>query len=180
MTLAAARTNLIWSFFSFFFFLTPLFGEEKSFLNPTFLPPKGWHKIPSKSSSHVKMSFFTKAKKEFCPSINLAEETVSLSIEEYIKAVQKIYESDPENRFRRLGTLKTKAGIASLISLDMENSIGKIRVLQSILIKEKTAYILTGAVLQEDFGLYQKDLIDSFRSFSFEVNSTQKHSEIQN
>jgi hypothetical protein len=180
MTLAAAPINLIRGIFFLFFFLTPLLGEEKSFLNPAFLPPKGWHETPSQPSSRIKISFFTKAKKEFCPSINLAEEQVSLSIEEYVKAVQKIYESDPENRFRRLGTLKTKAGLASLISLDMENSIGKIRVLQSILIKEKTAYILTGAVLQEDFGLYQKDLIDSFRSFSLEERSNQKHSEIQN
>ncbi len=77
-----------------------------------------------------------------------------------------MYELDPENRFRRLGTLKTKAGTAHLTSLDMETTLGKVRVLQSIFLQEGMAYILTGAVLQEDFGLYQKDLIESFRSFS--------------
>ncbi len=148
------------------FFIHSLQGEESTALTALFTPPKEWHKNPTTAStSRVKTSFSIKTKKEFCPSINLIEEKVSSSIDKYIKTIQKIYESDAETRFRRLGTLKTKAGIAHLISLDMENSLGKIRVLQSIFLQEGTAYILTGAVLQEDFGLYQKDLIDSFKSF---------------
>lgn len=169
MTLAAALTNLIAYILLLSFFIFPLQGEEISTLEPLFIPPKEWIINPNTlPSSRVKISFFTKAKKHFCPSINLIEEQVSSSIEKYMKTIQKLYEVNGENCFRRLGTLKTKAGIAHLISLDTETPLGKARVLQSIFLKGGTAYILTGAVLQEDFGLYQKDLIDSFRSFSLE------------
>ena len=171
MTLAAAPTSLFKYTLLLFFFTLPLQGTEKGKLEPIFSPPKGWHKNPIETpSSRVKVSFFTKAKQEFCPSINLLEEKVSSSIEEYLKNIQKMYESDSNNRFRRLGTLKTRAGTAHLTSLDMETALGKVRVLQSIFLQEGIAYILTGAVLQEDFGLYQKDLTTSFRSFSLESN----------
>jgi hypothetical protein len=148
-------------------FIFPLQGEEKETLSPLFTPPKEWHKNPSSlPSSKVKVSYFIKAKKEFCPSINLIEEKVSSSMEKYLKSIQKMYESDSENRFRRLGTLKTKAGTAHLTSLDMTTAQGKVRILQSLFLQEGVVYILTGAVLQEDFGRYQKDITDSFRSFS--------------
>lgn len=169
--------------FPILLFTHSLQGEESPSLTPLFTPPKEWHKNPTlPTASRIKTSFFTKTKKEFCPSINLTEEKVSSSIDQYIKTIQEIYESDSGNRFRRLGTLKTKAGTAYLTSLDIEASVGKVRVLQSIFLQEGTAYILTGAVLQEDFGLYQKDLIDSFRSFSltshlsdYVKNETQKN-----
>ncbi len=168
MTLAVAPISLL-KYTLLLLFILPLQGAEKTNLEPIFSPPKGWHKNPIETpSSRVKVSFFTKAKQEFCPSINLLEEKVSSSIEEYLRKIQKIYESDSSNRFRRLGTLKTQAGIAYLTSLDMETTLGKVRVLQSIFLQEGIAYILTGAVLQEDFGLYQKELTDSFRSFSLE------------
>ncbi len=150
---------------SIFFFLS-LHGEETVNVKAEFSPPQGWVKnLSPLPSSRVKTSFFTKGRKEFCPSINLTEEKVSLSIEEYIKAVRTLYQADPDNRWRRLGTLKTKGGTAHLTSLDMQTPLGSVRVLQSIFLDQGTAYILTGAVLQEDFGLYQKDLINCFRSF---------------
>src|ERR1700722_2037560 len=103
MTQVAVPINFLIGVLSFFFCLSSLQGEEKKSLEPLFLPPKGWHKNPSDlPSSRVKISFFTKAKKEFCPSINLTEEKVSIPINQYIKAVQKLYESDIDNRFRRL------------------------------------------------------------------------------
>jgi len=147
-------------------FWDSLFATEAPLPSPLFTPPKNWTEAPLSSSS-VKISFFTKGAKEFCPSVNLAEEKTSLSAERYLSAIKKMYMADPDNRWRSLGTIATKSGTAHLTSLDMEAPVGKVRILQSILIKEGVAYILTGAVLAEEFGLYQKELIESFRSLTF-------------
>jgi hypothetical protein len=152
--------------------LTSLFFISSLLADATFTPPKDWKKADDSAlAKSVKEAFFTKSKKEIPPSINLALEKVSLTAHEYLKAVQKTHESDPKNRWRKLGSIKTSSGTAYLTSLDTETPAGTVRILQSILLDSGTAYILTGAALQEEFPLYQKEFLDSFQSLVvFEKN----------
>lgn len=138
--------------------------------SPSLVPPTHWEPVDKKLlAPSVKEGFFTKSKKAFCPSLNLAiENSVLVSPEEYLRSVQKIQEEDPGRRWRKLGTLTTRAGSAFLTSIDMETPLGNVRLLQAILLREKTAYLLTGAALQEEFPLYQETFLDAFRSFTLE------------
>ena len=166
MILVAAliRFRLILVYLCFF---SPLIAEN----NYTFTPPPGWDQAaPELLAPHVTVSFFTKSDKEFCPSINLATEKVSISLDQYVKSVQTAHESCPKNRWRKLGTFETLSGTATLTSIDMEVAAGKIRLLQAFILEEGIAYILTGAALQKDFSLYYQQFLQSFRSFSLGKN----------
>jgi hypothetical protein len=159
MIAAAAPTKLL----KFFLVFIPVFIQADISM---FTPPKAWSLVDdSLLAPHVKVGFFTKSKQEFCPSINLSEEKITITFKQYLKAVQKIHESDPKNRWRSLGEIPTKEGNAALSSIDTETSLGKIRLLQMIFCKGETAYILTGASLLEDFSKYQKEFLNAFKSF---------------
>lgn len=156
------------------FVICPLFCNSPT---PNFSPPKGWVRHEkSFPSPRVKIGYISSEKKEFRPSVTLTEEKTSLSSEGYFTTVRHLYDSDPDKRFRTLGTLQTKAGTARLCSIDMPCPAGDIRLLQTIFVREGTAYLLTAAMLQEDFGTYREAILDSFRSFSF-ISETAKSPE---
>jgi len=134
---------------------------------PLFLPPKDWKESPlPEHLPRIKIGFLAKTQLSLSPSINLAEEKTSLSIQSYLKQLQEIYTQNPMNRWQKMGTIQTKAGTAYITLLDTSTSAGTARILQSIFIKHDTVYILTGAVAQKDFGQYQDIFLESFRSFS--------------
>ena len=141
-----------------------------------FSPPEGWNEAISPSSK-VKASYILKTKNNFSPSINFTSETTSTSPKEYLSSLEKLYTNHTDYRFRTLGTLNTKSGLAHLTSLDMTTPAGKARILQSIFFQDGTAYILTAAIPLESFGTHQKEIFQSFCSLTF-VNTLEEY--IQN
>lgn len=132
-----------------------------------FIPPKKWQCAdPTALSAHVEAGFFTKGKKGFHPSINLAKEKIDISLKEYVQCVKKIHLSDPNTSWRDLGSFKTKAGKGKLTEISVKNQWGNIRMLQLIMINNNTAYILTGACLKEEFSSLRKEMLRSFRSLN--------------
>ncbi len=130
-----------------------------------FHPPKGWLAAnPESLSPRVQIGFLGKNKKGFCPSLNLALEEVQVSLAEYLKAVKQIHEADRNNRWRSLGKIRTRAGEAELTEMDTKTQWGAIRLLQLILIKQGTAYILTAAALKEEFPQFYKEFQTAFQS----------------
>ncbi len=167
MTQAAALISKCFLLSMLILFPWHIQGEENSRI-PTFTPPTKWVTVDaSLLAPSVKVSFSTKSQKDFNPSINLSEEKTTLTCKEYIKAVQKMYESDCSNRWRNLGNIETKAGKALLTSIETETPLGKARIFQLFFLENGTAYIVTAAALQEEFGMYQKTFLDSFASFCF-------------
>lgn len=149
---------------SFLICCFPLFSEESN-LYPIFSPPKNWEVAkPDSLAPKVKIGFFGKAKGYFPPSINLAVEPTEADLNAYLKAVQKLYSADKDKRWRNLGSFSTKAGPAVLTSLDFSVDEDQVRVLQLILIKNKKAYLLTGASAKAECAKNQKVLLDSFSS----------------
>ncbi len=134
---------------------------------PYFTPPSDWMVTdPQFLTGTVKIGFLSKGKKGFCPSLNLAVEKGCTSQKEYLQTLKAIYESNPLNRYRELGTLSTLAGEAALIEIDVDNTLGKVRLLQMLFVKEKVAYILTASALKEEFGQYYKTFKKAFSSFT--------------
>ena len=157
-------------FFFLCFILSILFSNEKKFFC-YFCPPSEWECVDPKAlSSLIQVGFIGKGKQIFRPSLNLAEEQIDCSMEEYLKAVKEIYESDLNTEWRDLGTFQTKSGKAHLIEISQKTQWGDIRILQSILIHEKKAYILTGAVLKEEFSDQYKPLLNAMRSIQITDN----------
>lgn len=131
-----------------------------------FTPPKDWTTADPKClAPRVKSAYVGKNNSGFCPSINLATEEVSITVEEYLKVVKKLYALDRDIRWRDLGKIQTKAGSARLTEIDTKTEFGNIRMLQMILVKEGQAYIMTAAASKENFSQHYKDFEQAFRSF---------------
>lgn len=132
-----------------------------------FMPPKEWELAdPKQLSPRVKMGFIGSTKKELRPSVNLAVEPVNVTIGEYVAAVKKIHESDPNNRWRDLGKFSTAAGEGRLTELESKSEWGNVRLLQLIVIKNKVAYIITASALKEEFSSFYQDFQTAFRTFT--------------
>jgi hypothetical protein len=133
----------------------------------TFIPPAGWEIAQLKNPSpHVRIGFIGKGTGEFRPSMNLAEEEVDVSLKEYVKAVKELQLADPTTKWRDLGKFQMEGGIGRLTEMTSTSPWGEIKILQTLLVKENKAYILTAAVLKEDLPKLQSDLLKSFHSLS--------------
>lgn len=148
-----------------FFPLLSLFAETFCY----FIPPSDWECAdPSFLSSHVEVGFFGKGATSFHPSINLAiEEVGDISLKEYVKIVKEIHQSDRATEWRDLGKFKTAAGTSQLTEITTQTRWGEIRMLQLLMVANKKAYVLTGAMAKEEFALFRNPIIKSFRSLSF-------------
>lgn len=133
-----------------------------------FIPPSGWEAAQLKNPSpHVKIGFVGKGTGEFRPSINLAvEEDVDLSLKEYVKTVKELQTAEPLVQWRDLGPFPMKCGEGRLIEITNSTAWGEIKILQALFAADQKAYILTAAVLKEDFLKFQKDLLKSLTSLT--------------
>lgn len=132
-----------------------------------FTPPAGWDIADPRSlSPRVKIAFLKSTSNGFCPSINLAVEETSVSLNEYLKAVKMIHEQDRSNHWRALGKVKTNAGLAQLTEIDSKTEWGAIRILQLIFLKDGQAYVITASALREEFSNYYKEIQSAFRSLT--------------
>jgi hypothetical protein len=134
---------------------------------PLLSPPPQWECAkPKELSSYVQIGFIGKGNSSFRPSINLATEEVDVSLKQYVKAVKKIHCDEPHTSWRDLGKFTMQAGEGRLTEIDTASPWGKVKMLQALFVKDSTAYIITGASLKEEFLTFQKDFLDTFRSFS--------------
>lgn len=131
-----------------------------------FSPPSGWQPaLPKESHSPIEIGFVGQGGLQFAPSLNIAFEEVDVSLKEYVKAVKEIHVADPTTRWRDLGPFKTEGGTGRLVEISSTTPLGEAKILQLLYVEGKTAYILTGAALKEEFPKYHKELLRSFHSF---------------
>jgi hypothetical protein len=163
VVMAATLLIRIKKYLLIFFVPSALFCQDFGY----FRPPDNWNCANPKSlSESVEIGFFTKGKKGFAPSINLAKEDGAQSLKEYLKCVKDIHTSDPNISWRLLGDFHSKAGKGALCEIIMKNQWGKIRMLQYVVVKNNRAYVLTGASHTDEFSSLRKQFLNSFRSFT--------------
>ena len=142
----------------------PIF-ESRSVSIPFFIPPDGWECVnPQKLTSPIQAAFFGKGQSDFRPSLNLATEKTDVTLKEYIKAVRKIHESEMNAQWRDLGPFTFSSGKGRLAEITTSSPLGVVKMLQGILVQDGCAYILTGAVLKDEFSSWQKDLLNTMHS----------------
>ena len=158
----------------FFILLLPLslYTSEVCF----FIPTQGW-KIahPDMLSPRVRICFLGASSKGFAPSINLATEPVKISLEAYVNIVRKSYLENPNNRWRDLGKFKTPLGEGRLTELESPTKVGISRIVQLIIIKDNTAYILTAGALKEEFSKYYQTFDQVFHSLQMTSNLVESY-----
>lgn len=148
------------------FFLLPLFCWAGPIC--IFQPPPEWQASqPKNLSEYVQIGFVTKGSTDFCPSINLAMESVNCSLKEYVKAVKEIHLSQSGTKWRDLGNIEMKAGTGRLTEIMTTSPWGDVLMLQAIFLKDKTAYLLTAATLKKEFVSRQKEILTSLGSLQF-------------
>jgi hypothetical protein len=144
-------------------FLFPLLCWANSIC--MFTPPKGWEAAqPKDLSEHVQIGFVGKGSTEFRPSINLATEEIDCTLKEYVKAVKEIHLSQPKTKWKNLGKIEMKSGPGVLTEIISPSPFGNVHMLQALFVHESRAYILTAAVLKQDFVPLQKELLQSLAS----------------
>jgi len=151
-----------------FLFFFPLFLIANASI-PLFDPPEGWEcAFPDKLSPCVQVGFLGKGSTPFRPSINLAIEEVNVNLKEYVKAVKGVHLAEKGTVWRDLGKFKTRAGEGRLTEISTTSPLGSIKMLQMIVVAGKTAYILTGASIKEDFLKFHDIFSKTFQSLRLE------------
>ncbi|WP_059359888.1 hypothetical protein [Parachlamydia acanthamoebae] len=144
----------------------------------TFTPPNGWRIADSKElPKHVKIMVVGQGEREFSPSINLATEHYTRSLNDYLKRIKEINQSQGVE-WKNLGSIHTDAGEANLSQVDEKTQWGDLRMMHVVLVKDETAYILTAAALKDEFPKFYKDFFASLKSLRF-IKEQQKPAENQ-
>ena len=132
-----------------------------------FAPPKDWQCVrPKEVSNHIQVGFLGQSEKGFRPSVNLATEEIDVSLKEYLKAVRELH-GEMNMSWRDLGEFSCLAGKGHLTEIGSRSPFGDIKILQMIFVKDKIAYILTGAVLSEEFAVERGVIVSSMHSLNY-------------
>ncbi len=152
------------------FIFTLLFFSSVGFANFTFIPPKGWDCVQDRDQlpKKVQVVYIGTGNANFMPSLNLAEEPVTISLREYVSAAKTYHEAEPETACRELGTIKTKAGNAHVLQIDRKTGWGDVRFIQATLIVNNIAYVITGTCLRDEFGTFCPAFFEAIQTFDVE------------
>lgn len=133
----------------------------------SFKPPEGWRLADSSAlPKAVKRMVVGKGEHEFPPSINLGTDQFNGNLQDYLKLIRSINESQG-TEWKDLGLIRTEAGDASLSQITAKTQWGNVKMMHTILVRDGTVYILTAAALQEEFPKFYKDFFASMRSLKF-------------
>lgn len=129
--------------------------------------PADWERIddPSQLPEKVKLLYIGKGKGQFTPSINIACEVTSLSLDEYVETAKKYHEGLGETLCNKMGGVETKAGEAQLLQIAKRTAWGDLRFLQASIICNGTAYVITATATQEEFASLYTHFYQAILSF---------------
>jgi hypothetical protein len=152
------RIGLLTLFFPFWVLANPI---------PIIVPPQNWECVhPQKLSSEIQIAFLGKGASDFRPSLNLAVEEIDVPLDVYIKSVRRIHESEMNMKWRDLGPFTFNSGKGRLAEISGSSPMGEVKMLQGIYVQDRFAYIVTGAVLKDEFASQQKTVLNAIRSLT--------------
>lgn len=132
-----------------------------------FLPPEGWMIADrSKLTKHIQLMAVGKSSGIYPPTINLATESFSGTLQDYLKVVKDINHSKG-SRWKSLGNIQTKSGKASLSQAEATTQWGEVRMLHLITLKNGVIYIVTATAMKDEFASYYPQFFKALQSFRF-------------
>lgn len=150
------------------FFIILICIIQKLFSSPVpyFYVPHDWEMVdPKHYSDLIKISFVKNQKTFIRPSINLAIQKTSLTLNEYVNIAKQNHMADSQTNFIILDKTQLKQGEAIICKIDKTSESLDLDMLQMIFIKDEYAYVLTGATKKNDMVSYYKMFMKSFLSF---------------
>lgn len=129
--------------------------------------PKGWQCVADKSQlpAKVELIYIGTGKGQFNPSLNIAKETTTMDLKDYVAFARKYHEKEGSTT-SHLGSIDTPEGKAMLVQIDRNTQWGNVRFLQASLIKDETAYVITATCLQNEFGNFYAPFLQAIQSFT--------------
>ncbi|MFT4551516.1 MAG: hypothetical protein ACI9S8_000129 [Chlamydiales bacterium] len=139
----------------------------------SFTPPRDWKIVPRNTLPTEAQSDYIKihVKGEgghFPPSINLAIQATDLDLRSYMQESMMEHESHVDSTCKKLGSIQTASGPASLMQIDRLTGWGNVRLLQSFVQHKGSVYVITGTALQEDFPQYYKEFFEAIQSLKID------------
>ncbi len=148
-----------------FFFLS-LFFTTAYATECQIQPPIGWQILDTKTlPTEIKLFVRNPDFKDLPASINIATEETSLTLTEYLAAIEESYEDQPSQRFQWAGKITTDSGIIHLCQSEAPFPGGRARILQGVLVKDNVAYVITATASITEFAKNYKNFYNSFKSF---------------
>ena len=129
-----------------------------------FQAPASWDMQLFTCDDPVEVGFLGPANDTSRPNIYLSEEEVDCTLAEYVTSVKNLYKNNPHFTFKDIGALNTKSGKAHLAEIESTTKIGVIKMLQCIIVKDKRAYVLTGANAKKNFTDTHLEYLKTFKS----------------
>lgn len=131
----------------------------------SFTPPKDWVTVDPKTlPQQVKILVKGKGENGLPPSLNLAIEETDMDLKSYLQTIKKLHESNNENEWKKLGSIQTSSGRAILTQIDTKTVWGDIRMMQTIILRNRRAYILTATALKDEFPEFYREFFQSIQS----------------
>ena len=131
----------------------------------SFIPPTGWRAAPPPLPESILALVIGKGNSSYPPSMNLAVEPFSGTLQEYQVIMQQV-DAKKGMRALPLGTTETAAGRAVLTQTEQQSAWGRIKMVHALLIAEGHAYIITCAAPADEFSHHYKAFFTAIRSFS--------------
>jgi hypothetical protein len=136
-------------------------------------PPKGWECIndPQQLPQKVRVIYIGQGQgaNPFTPSINLATETTTLSLRDYVMQAKTYHESRAGTRCHILGMIQTAAGQAQLLQIDRPSQWGDIRFVQAMYLHEGEAFVVTATCLKSEFSNLSSQIFKTIQSLTLQA-----------
>lgn len=133
---------------------------------PFFIPPEKWEIVnPKHYPPYVIISFIKKDLSTCRPTINLAVQKTSLTLDEYTNQAKKIHIKEPDTSFKILDRVDLSDAKAIICEIRKKIDSIDFNILQMICVKNDNAYVLTGACKKEEILNNYQMFTDVFNSF---------------
>lgn len=133
---------------------------------PFFIAPQKWQVVnPKHYPPYVKISFVKKEISVCRPTLNLAMQKTSLTLDEYAREAQKIHVKGRDATYKILQKIPLSQGPAVICKIDKKTNDADFEMLQMLFVKEDFAYVITGGCKKSEMLNYYRTFMDVFLSF---------------
>ncbi len=150
-----------------------------------FIPPNKWELVnPKLYPPFIEVSFVKKEISTCRPTLNLAIQKTSLTLDEYTNEAKKIHIKERTATYRILDKIHLSQGPAYICQINKTTNSTDFEILQMIFVKDDYAYVLTAACRKEEMLKNYQTFMNVFTSFKIIddlfslVSDTQKKDEL--
>ncbi|SCA62780.1 Uncharacterized protein SCG7086_AD_00330 [Chlamydiales bacterium SCGC AG-110-P3] len=129
-----------------------------------FDPPEGWgFADPSLMNENLKMLVVGKGSNVLPPTINLSQEVFDGTMKEYIEIAKRITR-DRGGSWRRMGTVKTAAGKATLAQTETRTEFGETKMFHAFLLHRGIIHIVTASAIKNEYSAFYDTFFKAIQS----------------